>query len=425
MLLFIFLSIGNNRCMNIYSNFNKLKNVMLASFIISSLIFAFKAFFDFLSVKFNNDIVSFSALSSSLEFFAPLSIAFFTTFYLVKGRKSAKALFSLFSAFVFYSVFTQSKSYFFAILISLLTYYCYENLNFITATLLIILSTLIFAVLCTFLFDYYNNLIMVIATFVSNKGNVSSALFGFINSLFSPFDFSNFENMFYYKSFGSTALSDNHIISGAVNLFKTGIKSNSIINYLSGHSYLIFLIVGVFSSLFKELKGVEKIVFIVIFSSAVLCGNINLFMLFVLFESPYLFLSMCAVSSLCYFCASLVKISVGFSFGGGIFEILSNADKYVYLVTVSIVFVAIGYFVTKYFYEKYGISSLLNIYIPNKLKNTVSSLGGVQNIIRFNDNSIELRNPKLVDEIKLDCEIRENKIIMEKSIIDDLKEYIA
>ena len=147
-------------------------------------------------------------------------------------------------------------------------------------------------------------------------------------------------------------------------------------------------------------------------------------MLFILLESPYLFLSLCAISALGYFCASIIKISAGFSFGGGIIEILFNADKYVYLITLGVVFIAIGYFVTKYFYEKYGISSLLNIYIPNKLKKTVSALGGIQNIIRFNDASIEVRNPKLVDVIQLDCEIKENNIKIKRSLIEDLKEYI-
>ncbi len=411
--------------MNIYNYFNKLKNVMLVPFAISSLIFAFKAFFDFLAIKTNNEIISFQNLSSCLEFFAPLAISFFTTFYLVKGRKTFKALFALFCTFVFYSVFMQSKSYLFAILISLLAYYCFKNLNLITASLLIIFSTLIFAVLSTYLYDYYNSLIMVIAAFVSNKENISSAMFGFINTLLSPLDFSNFENMFYFKSFGSTAvINENSIISGAINLFKNNINSEAVITYLSGHSYLIFLIIGVFSSLVKELRDFEKLIFTVVFASSILCGNVSLFMLFILFESPYLFLSLCAISALGYFCASLIKISVGFSFGGGIIEILFNADKYVYLITLGVVFIAIGYFVTKYFYEKYGISSLLNIYIPNKLKNTVSALGGIQNIIRFNDASIEVRNPKLVDEIQLDCEIKENNIKIKRSLIDDLKEYI-
>ena len=123
-----------------------------------------------------------------------------------------------------------------------------------------------------------------------------------------------------------------------------------------------------------------------------------------------MFFSICVMASLCYFSAAIIQISSGFIYGGGIFEILLNSDKYVYLITGSIVFVAIGYFVSKYFYEKYGVSSCFNIYIPKRLRKTVSSLGGVQNIIRISNDLIEVRNPKLINEIDLKCEVKENQI---------------
>ena len=49
--------------------------------------------------------------------------------------------------------------------------------------------------------------------------------------------------------------------------------------------------------------------------------------------------------------------------------------------------------------------------------------GNIMRKIRFSDTSIEVRNPKLVDEISLDCEIKENIIKIEKGIVDNLKEY--
>ena len=91
----------------------------------------------------------------------------------------------------------------------------------------------------------------------------------------------------------------------------------------------------------------------------------------------------------------------------------------------SIVFVAIGYFVSKYFYEKYGVSSCFNIYIPKRLRKTVSSLGGVQNIIRISNDLIEVRNPKLINEIDLKCEVKENQIKIDLNKISDLKEYLG
>lgn len=266
---------------------------------------------------------------------------------------------------------------------------------------------------------------MVISAFISNKGNLSSALFGLINTVLSAFDVSSFSDMFYYKSFGSSTVIGTNVISGAINLFKNDISSNSVNMYLSGHSYLIFLLLGAFSFLNTKLKGFEKFVFIIVFASMFLCGNVNYFLFYIFIESPYMFYSICVMASLCYFSAAIIQISSGFIYGGGIFEILLNSDKYVYLITGSIVFVAIGYFVSKYFYEKYGVSSCFNIYIPKRLRKTVSSLGGVQNIIRISNDLIEVRNPKLINEIDLKCEVKENQIKIDLNKISDLKEYLG
>ena len=100
-------------------------------------------------------------------------------------------------------------------------------------------------------------------------------------------------------------------------------------------------------------------------------------------------------------------------------------NKPVYLFSIGIVFVALGYFLTRYFFEKFAFSSSVNVYIQKRLKAIVAKLGSISNIIKINDDFIELRNPKLVDTINFECEINENKIKIDKSLIDDLKEYIT
>lgn len=410
--------------MNSYKYLNKFKNTMLVALALSSVIALISQGLVYIGEKFNNASF-FDNISNTLISFIPLCFSFFITFYLSDGRKTYKAFFVLFCTFLFYSVFTQSQSFVFSLLISLLAYYCFKNLNLITGSLLILLCSVIFAVLFTYLYDYYKNLIMVISTFISNKGNLSSALFGLINTVLSAFDVSSFSDMFYYKSFGSSTVIGTNVISGAINLFKNDVSSNSVNMYLSGHSYLIFLLSGAFSFLNTKLKGFEKFVFIIVFASMFLCGNVNYFLFYIFIESPYMFFSICVMASLCYFSAAIIQISSGFIYGGGIFEVLLNSDKYVYLITGSIVFVAIGYFVSKYFYEKYGVSSCFNIYIPKRLRKTVSSLGGVQNIIRISNDLIEVRNPKLINEIDLKCEVKENQIKIDLNKISDLKEYLG
>lgn len=112
LLRFIFSYFGNNRCMNIYNYFNKLKNAMLISLGITSIIFAFKAFFDFLAFKTSNEIISFKNLSSCLAFFAPLAISFFTTFYLLTAEKPLKHCL-LYFAHLFSTLYLRSLNHIF------------------------------------------------------------------------------------------------------------------------------------------------------------------------------------------------------------------------------------------------------------------------------------------------------------------------
>ena len=297
--------------MNSYKYLNKFKNTMLVALALSSVIALISQGLVYIGEKFNNASF-FDNISNTLISFIPLCFSFFITFYLSDGRKTYKAFFVLFCTFLFYSVFTQSQSFVFSLLISLLAYYCFKNLNLITGSLLILLCSVIFAVLFTYLYDYYKNLIMVISTFISNKGNLSSALFGLINTVLSAFDVSSFSDMFYYKSFGSSTVIGTNVISGAINLFKNDISSNSVNMYLSGHSYLIFLLLGAFSFLNTKLKGFEKFVFIIVFASMFLCGNVNYFLFYVFIERPYMFFRICVMASLSYFSAAIIQISTGF-----------------------------------------------------------------------------------------------------------------
>ena len=83
-----------------------------------------------------------------------------------------------------------------------------------------------------------------------------------------------------------------------------------------------------------------------------------------------------------------------------------------------VIFIALGYFVYKYCFEKYGISDCLNIYIPTRLNGVVKALGGIKNIVRFKGNDLEIRNPKLIDNLSLscDCKIKPRGIFRAKGI---------
>jgi hypothetical protein len=115
---------------------------------------------------------------------------------------------------------------------------------------------------------------------------------------------------------------------------------------------------------------------------------------------------------------------MGYQLNGGIIEMLINFNNGVYLIAGGVVFIAIGYFVYKFIYEKHGISSCVKIYIPTGLTSFVEALGGIKNIVRFRDNDLQVRNPKLVNTVMIDCEINENIIISKDERFLKLMEYL-
>lgn len=408
-----------------YKYFNKVQNSSSISFLICSVLFVTGYFFDFLSNKFNqNQVIRFDDLSSAVKNIIPYVFCFFLSYSILKGKKSIKAFICTSCLYIFYTIFSEQESLIFAILIPLFAYFCFEKFNFYLSSVLILIVSAISAALLNVIYDYYIDFIMLLSSFISNKGGFSSSAFGFINTFMSAFDIKEFQKMFYFKSFGGVAVINNTVISGAVNLFKSNIILKSVSSFLSGRYYLLFLLSGVYSILLTKVNGISKITLSALFVCMLLSGNVGFILLFILLENVYLFLSVCVLSSLCYLCADIVNLGVGFTLNGSVFELFAYINKPVYLFSIGIVLFSLGYFVTRYFWEKVGISSVVNVYIPKKLKESVSKLGGVSNILRINKFDIEVRNPKIVDTINFDCEVKENKIIVEKSLIDNLKEYI-
>lgn len=187
---------------------------------------------------------------------------------------------------------------------------------------------------------------------------------------------------------------------------------------------MIFAILGIMLSLSEQLKQAQKICLFVTFAAAALTGNISLALFFILLESPYLFMSALLISALSFAASALLDIRIGYLHGGGLIEMLINIDKPLYLIAAGVVFFAIGYFITKYSVLKSGVSDCLNVYIPARLNKLVASLGGIVNIIKIKDDTVEVRNPKLVNNFELKCEIKENLIKTDDDKISELKEYL-
>lgn len=415
--------------MRIYKGLNRLQSSSLFAYVFCS---AFTVIAEILMLAGNNlqgNIAQLLGSFSQLLFvLTGYVFCYFVTLQLTDGKHAFKAFWSVLCFAVFNTAFGALHSgntpYFFGIVTALFCSFCFNRLDKVLSLSLTAVFAVLSGVLVGFISDYWDSFIMYIAEFISGKGFLSSMIFSVLDNIFSLFGFSGFEDMFFYKSYGGSVVYGGEIVTGVKDLFKAGYNGILVSQYLSGHYYLIFALFGISLALFYNLKGAQKYVLALTAAGALISGNIGFLLLFLFLESPFLFIAVLIIGALSYFTASLIDLGVGYSLNGGIIEMILNFDNPVYLLAGGVVFVAIGYFVYRFVYEKHGISDSLNIYIPERLNSFVKALGGINNIVRYKDSSIEVRNPKLIDTVSVDCEINENIVTSRDERLTELKDYL-
>lgn len=415
--------------MRFFNGLNKLQTASLFPFLFCS---AFIVIAEIL-LLIGNHISSDSAIV--FENFAELLynllgyvFCYFITLQLTNGKNSFKAFWSVLCLAVFTTAagafYGNGTVYFSGIVIALLCSFLFNRFEKALALSSTMICSILFGILFGFLIDYFDNFVMWLSERVSGKGYFSPVLFSIFDTFFSLFGIDTFKEMFFYKSYGGSVMYSGEIITGVKDLFSAGYTGNLVSGYLSGHYFLLFALLGIALSLLSNLKGAQKYALIAVTVGAVLSGNISIMLLFLFFESPFLFISVLFIGALSYLSAFILNLGVGYIFNGGIAEMILYMDNAVYLLAGGMVFVAIGYFVYKLIYEKHGITDCMNIYIPARLNTFVKALGGISNIIRYKENALEVRNPKLIDTVLIDCEIKENLVISDDEKFSELKEYL-
>lgn len=307
---------------------------------------------------------------------------------------------------------------------ALLCVFCFKRIDRITALALTVISAVVFGFLAGFACDYFDNFIMWLSARISDKGCFSAVFFSAFDNILSLFGIDTLKDMFFYKSYGGSLLFEGDLVTGAKDLFSSGYGGKAVSSYLSGHYFLLFSLAGIAAAMSNNIKGVQKYILYTVTVAAVLSGNISILLLFIFLESPFLFLAVLLIGAAAYLTAFLLNLGMGYLISGGIAEMIMYINKPVYLFAGGVIFLAIGYFVYKYCYEKHGISDSFNIYIPTRLEPFVKALGGINNIIRYKNDALEVRNPKLVDTVSINCEINENIVEFDDKRIDELMEYL-
>lgn len=411
--------------MRAYSFFNRIHNSSLLAFIISSAFIVIAEFLQLLGYYIGDgaDVVllNFSQLLLKL---VPYVFCYFITMYFTNGERWLKAFWAVICLCVFATASGIQISFFAGIAAALMYSYFYEHFNKYISFSVTLISSVLVGLAMRYLGDVLKDLLMSMARFVSDKGIVTAVLFAVISTILSLFGSNSFNDLFYYKSYGGTMVKDDNVITGIKDLFENGYSGEQLADYMTGHYFMLFVILGVMLALADELKAVQKVCLLITMLCSFVSGNISLALLFIFIESPFLFILITIISAVCSVTSHLLDIRMGYLFSGGIAELFTSLDKPVYFFVCAVVFVAIGYFVTRYSNVKAGISDCFNTYIPTRFNHLLGALGGIANIIKISDDVAEVRNPKLVNTFDLKCEIRENLVKVEDEKLKELGEYL-
>lgn len=411
--------------MRAYSFFNKIHNSSLLAFIISSAFILIAELLQLLGYYIGDgaDVVllNFSQLLLKL---VPYIFCYFITMYFTNGERWLKAFWAVICLCVFATASGIQISFFAGIAAALMYSYFYEHFNKYISFSVTLISSVLVGLAMSYLGDVLKDLLMSTARFVSDKGIVTAVLFSVISTILSLFGSNSFNDLFYYKSYGGTMVKDDNVITGIKDLFENGYSGEQLADYMTGHYFMLFVILGVMLALADELKAVQKVCLLITMLCSFVSGNISLALLFIFIESPFLFILITIISAVCSVTSHLLDIRMGYLFSGGIAELFTSLDKPVYFFVCAVVFVAIGYFVTRYSNVKAGISDCFNTYIPTRFNHLLGALGGIANIIKISDDVAEVRNPKLVNTFDLKCEIRENLVKVEDEKLKELGEYL-
>lgn len=411
--------------MRAYSFFNKIHNSSLLAFIISSAFIVIAEFLQLLGYYIGDgaDVVllNFSQLLLKL---VPYIFCYFITMYFTNGERWLKAFWAVICLCVFATASGIQISFFAGIAAALMYSYFYEHFNKYISFSVTLISSVLVGLAMSYLGDVLKDLLMSTARFVSDKGIVTAVLFSVISTILSLFGSNSFNELFYYKSYGGTMVKDDNVITGIKDLFENGYSGEQLADYMTGHYFMLFVILGVMLALADELKAVQKVCLFITMLCSFVSGNISLALLFIFIESPFLFILITIISAVCSVTSHLLDIRMGYLFSGGIAELFTSLNKPVYFFVCAVVFVAIGYFVTRYSNVRAGISDCFNTYIPTRFNHLLGALGGIANIIKISEDVAEVRNPKLVNTFDLKCEIRENLVKVEDEKLKELGEYL-
>lgn len=254
------------------------------------------------------------------------------------------------------------------------------------------------------------------------KGNAFA--FGAINDAFTLLFGNFFSDLFYHTDYGAATVLDNKLLAGVVNIFEYAVDSpqSSAATYLTGRYYAnIFIPVGIYAALFKKIKSRFSTPLFLATAVSAFFGNNILLLIFILFYNPFLFIAFSLSNALACLGSALSDVRVGFVNNASLFEMFKYMNSPLYFFAIGFVCSALAYFVSRFVLEKYDFDTYK--FVPPSVKRLFAALGGEDNIEKLDTDAVIVYNPNLVNILKIDCGICENRITLNEDDLNAMKEY--
>lgn len=353
--------------------------------------------------------------------FCAAAPAFIVFYSLDNGKKAFAALFAMLSAdLILFSLCGVHISFLLSVILSFVFCFLLGKTDLEYGFFACLLTGTVLAVVFGILYDYIFELLRALCGAVKGKG----ALFGAINNFYNIAFSKNLEELFYHKEYSGTTLINGNLISGVVDIFKANTQNPNyaVAKFLTGKYFEnIFLTLGLFIALYSRFDKKIKSAFVLIALLAVVFGDTRLFSLFILLYNPMLYLCYLILIAISYLVSSMLDIRIGFIQNGSLFELFRYGNNYLYFILTGVVLIALTYFASSIILSKFDFQSRKTV--PRDVKKIITALGGERNIERISGDKLYVKNPNLIDILKLDCDIHENLITLNYDDLELIKPY--
>lgn len=365
------------------------------------------------------------AIRSLWSDYSPLIINTLTAAFIVhyECRNSKISITAAISFMICDLAYFVLSGYHFGIIFTVLIAYCtakaVSGLNLFYAYLLTMIAGLMLGILLGISYPLTKKLLMTAASFFSEKG----ALFGTLNNMYSIFFGYDLGELFYRNDYTGSMLIGSEIITGVKNLVTAENSAGALVSkYLSGkYTANIFIPLGTYICIYKKLEKNELNAITLSLILSALFGNNVLFYAFVFLFNPIVYLSSLFAVFIGYLTCALIDIRCGYLIDGSLIELIKYGSKWIYFILCGFVLTVFSYFSARLLIAKFDIRE--KRILPKAVKKIVAALGGEDNIERISNGKLYVKNPNLIDILRIDCDIHENEVTMMYDEINMLKDY--